>query len=83
VLALEPLRERWASFGWAVREIDGHKMADIVEALEALPFTPGRPSLVLAHTVKGKGISFIENRVDWHYRIPQGAEVEQARQELS
>jgi transketolase len=82
VLTLEPQRDRWASFGWAVREVDGHRMGAIVEALEAVPFAPGKPSLLLAHTVKGKGISFIENRVEWHYRIPEGAEVEQARQEL-
>ena len=82
VLTLEPQRDRWASFGWAVREVDGHRMGAIVEALEAVPFAPGKPSLLLAHTVKGKGISFIENRVEWHYRIPEGAEIEQARQEL-
>ena len=82
VLGLEPQRDRWASFGWAVREVDGHRMGEIVEALEAVPFAPRKPSLLLAHTVKGKGISFIENRVEWHYRIPEGAEIEQARQEL-
>jgi transketolase len=82
VLALEPQRDRWASFGWVVREVDGHRMGENVEALEAVPFAPGKPSLLLAHTVKGKGISFIENRVEWHYRIPEGAEIEQARQEL-
>jgi transketolase len=82
VLTLEPQRDRWASFGWAVRDVDGHGMGAIVEALEAVPFAPGKPSLLLAHTVKGKGISFIENRVEWHYRIPEGAEIEQARQEL-
>jgi transketolase len=82
VLTLEPQRDRWASFGWAVRDVDGHGMGAIVEALEAVPFAPGKPSLLLAHTVKGKGISFIENRVEWHYRIPEGAEIEQARREL-
>lgn len=82
VLTLEPLRERWASFGWAVREVDGHQMGAIVEALEAVPFVPNKPSLLLANTVKGKGISFIENRVEWHYRIPEGAEIELARRDL-
>lgn len=82
VLTLEPQRDRWASFGWAVRDVDGHGMRQIVEGLEAVPFAPGKPSLLLAHTVKGKGISFIENRVEWHYRIPEGAEIEQARREL-
>jgi len=82
VLTLEPLRERWESFGWAVREVDGHRMGEIVETLEAVPFALDKPSLILANTVKGKGISFIENRVEWHYRIPEGGEIEQARQEL-
>lgn len=83
VLGLEPLRERWASFGWAVQEVDGHHMGAIVAALEAVPFAPTKPSLLLANTVKGKGISFIENRVEWHYRIPEGAEIEQARRDLA
>jgi transketolase len=82
VLTLEPLRERWESFGWAVREVDGHRMGEIVETLEAVPFALNKPSLILANTVKGKGISFIENRVEWHYRIPEGTEIEKARQEL-
>lgn len=82
VLALEPQRERWSSFGWAVREIDGHNMGEIVEAFDAVPFAPGKPSLLLANTVKGKGISFIENRVEWHYRIPEGDGIVQARREL-
>jgi transketolase len=82
VLALEPLRERWSSFGWAVRELDGHRMQEVVDALEAVPFVPGKPSLLVANTVKGKGISFIENRVEWHYRIPEGEEIEQARRDL-
>jgi transketolase len=82
VLTLEPQRDRWTSFGWAVREVDGHQMGEIVESLEAVPYAPNKPSLLLANTVKGKGISFIENRVEWHYRIPEGAEIEQARRDL-
>jgi transketolase len=62
MMKLEPLAEKWKSFGWAVRAIDGHNMGAIVDALEALPFEQGRPSLVIAHTVKGKGVSFIQNR---------------------
>jgi transketolase len=62
MMKLEPLAEKWKSFGWAVRTIDGHNMGAIVDALEALPFEQGRPSLVIANTVKGKGVSFIQNR---------------------
>jgi transketolase len=61
MMSLEPLADKWAAFGWSVRRIDGHNMAEIVETLEALPFEPGRPSAIIADTVKGKGVSFIEN----------------------
>ena len=62
MMRLEPLADKWRSFGWAVRTIDGHKMNEIVDALEGLPFEQGRPSVVIANTVKGKGVSFIRNR---------------------
>jgi len=61
MMSLEPLEEKWRSFGWSVRRIDGHDMAAIVETLEALPFEPGRPSAIIADTVKGKGVSFIRH----------------------
>jgi transketolase len=57
MMALEPLAQKWAAFGWSVREIDGHDMPQIVEALEAVPFEPGRPSAIIAETVKGQGVS--------------------------
>lgn len=67
IMSLEPLVEKWRSFGWKVKEIDGHKIEEIVEALRDLPFEVNRPGIVIAHTVKGKGISFAENTHDWHY----------------
>jgi transketolase len=60
MMALEPLADKWAAFGWSVRAIDGHDMAQIVDAMDALPFQAGRPSLILADTTKGKGVSFLE-----------------------
>jgi len=66
MMGLEPLAEKWRAFGWEVREIDGHDMAAIVLALDALPFAADRPSLILAHTVKGKGVSFAEDTYLWH-----------------
>jgi transketolase len=63
---LEPLAERWRTFGWAVREIDGHDMAAIVEALDWAEQQDDRPPLILANTIKGKGISFIEGKADFH-----------------
>jgi transketolase len=79
---LEPFAAKWRDFGWAVREIDGHDPDQIVSALDAVPFEAGRPSCLIAHTVKGKGVSFMENTVLWHYRYPQGSEMRDALAEL-
>jgi len=82
VMALQPLAEKWRSFGWSVREIDGHDMAQLVDALSKLPDGSGRPVAIIAHTVKGKGVSFMEDDNNWHYRIPNRDEVEAAKKEL-
>ena len=82
VLGLEPFADKWRAFGWSVREVDGHDCRAIGEALESLPFEPGKPTCLIAHTIKGKGVSFMENSVLWHYRTPQGAEYFAAMQEL-
>jgi transketolase len=82
VLELEPFSEKWTSFGWSVREVDGHSHPDLRRALEDVPFTPGKPSCLIARTTKGKGVSFMENTVLWHYRIPRGAEFDAALKEL-
>jgi transketolase len=82
VLNLEPLAEKWRAFGWAVREIDGHAHAEIAKALSAVPFEPGKPSLVLAHTVKGKGVSFMEHQLAWHYKSPSREELALALHEI-
>jgi transketolase len=82
VLELAPFPEKWTSFGWSVREIDGHNHADLTSALQEVPFTPGKPSCVIARTTKGKGVSFMEDTVLWHYRIPQGEEFNAALSEL-
>jgi len=66
LIDLDPLADKWRAFGWEVREIDGHDLGAIVDSLEALPFTAGRPSALIAHTVKGKGVSFAENTYLWH-----------------
>ena len=82
ILSIEPLGERLRNFGWAVREIDGHDMGQIVDTLESVPFEPRKPSAVVAHTVKGKGVSFMENQAKWHYRGPTPEEAEAGRAEL-
>jgi transketolase len=66
LVGIEPLADKWRAFGWEVREIDGHNMGQVVDALDALPFNPQKPSAIIAHTVKGKGVSFAENTYVWH-----------------
>ncbi len=79
---LEPLADKFRAFGYAVREVDGNDTRALVELFEQLPFEPGKPNLVLAHTVKGKGVSFIENSHKWHHRVPSDEEYQTALQEL-
>jgi transketolase len=81
-LTLEPFADKWRAFNWNVREVDGHDPAALCACFDALPFTLDRPSVVIAHTVKGKGVSFMENQVLWHYRSPQGDELAAALEEL-
>jgi transketolase len=82
VTALAPLREKWEAFGWRACEVDGHDLEAVTEALSQPPDGTGRPLAVVAHTVKGKGVSFMEDDNNWHYRIPTAEEVQQAREEL-
>jgi transketolase len=83
VLDLEPLADKWRSFGWVTREIDGHDYAQIESTLGSIPFEPGKPSCVIAHTVKGKGVSFMENQLAWHYKSPNDDQLAQALAELN
>jgi len=71
MMALEPLEEKWHGFGWSVRRIDGHDMGLILDVLDALPFEPGRPSVIIADTIKGKGVSSIENDHMAHFNAEQ------------
>ena len=82
-LGLEPFTDKWKSFGWEVRETDGHDHAEIKNALKELPVAKDKPTVIIAHTIKGKGVSFMEkNAVLWHYRSAQGEEFEAALKEL-
>ena len=82
VLGLEPFAQQWRAFGWSAAEINGHDMLEIAAALEGVPRESGKPTLVLAHTVKGRGVRFMENNLLWHYRAPDAAELGQALAEL-
>lgn len=81
-LALEPFVDKWLSFGWDVREVDGHDHVKLKNAFNEIKNKNKKPLCVLAHTIKGKGVSFMENSVLWHYRHPQGDEYQKALDEL-
>jgi transketolase len=82
VMPVEPLADKWKAFGWNVVEIDGHDMAQVVEALESARAAQGFPTLVIANTVKGKGVSFMENKPEWHGQAPNEDQTRQALQEI-
>lgn len=82
VIGLEPFAAKWQTFGWTVLEIDGHDVAAIENALSSAPTQQGRPTCMMAHTIKGKGVSFMEGQLLWHYRTPQGEEFDRAVAEL-
>ena len=79
---LEPLADKWRSFGWAVDSMEGHDFESMSEAFSRLPLEEGRPSCLIARTVKGRGISFMENQAGWHHKVPSAKERDQAAQEL-
>jgi transketolase len=81
-LQLSPLRDKWAAFGWDAAEIDGHDIGAVARRMAAVPNGSGRPVALIAHTVKGKGVSFMEDDNNWHYRTPTAEEVIKARKEL-
>jgi transketolase len=82
-LRIEPLADKARAFGWAVREVGGHDHVELTNALANPIWEPGKPSFLIAHTTKGKGVSFMENRVEWHYKSPTANELAQALGELS
>jgi transketolase len=81
-MPIEPVADKWRAFGWHVVEIDGHNMTEIVEALEGAKTFQAMPTIIIARTIKGKGVSFMENVVDWHGKAPCREEAEQALEEI-
>lgn len=82
VIDLDPLAAKWAACNWAVEEVDGHDHAQIEAVLARIPFVAGRPSVVIAHTIKGKGVSYMEDLLKWHYSAPNADQLALALQEL-
>jgi len=81
-IGMEPLAERLRAFGWSVREVNGHDCNALLEAFAAVPFEARRPSCLIARTTKGKGVSFIEDRAEWHHHVPSDAQLAAALREL-
>jgi transketolase len=81
-LELEPFSDKWKSFGWLVIEIDGHNHLEIKKAFSQIQADKNKPTVIIANTTKGKGVSFMENKVLWHYRSPQDEEFRKAMEEL-
>jgi len=82
IMALNPLKEKWESFGWSAYDVDGHDISSLIKSLSAIPDGSGKPVAIIAHTIKGKGVSFMEDDNNWHYRIPNAEEVKFAKEEL-
>jgi transketolase len=82
ITALDPLADKWRAFGWNTLEVDGHSFDELLAALARFPNANGQPTAIIAHTVKGKGVSFMEDDNNWHYRIPTAEEVVKSKVEL-
>jgi transketolase len=83
IMNLDPLPKKFASFGWHIIEIDGHDLAQVLDALQKAKQIKGRPTVIIAHTVKGKGVSFMENNVEFHGKAPNAEQLEKALKELA
>ena len=79
---LEPLADKWRAFGWSVAEVDGHNIGQLLQEFSRIPFEPGKPSCIIAHTHKGQGVSFMRDRAAWHHKVPNAEELAAALVEL-
>ena len=81
-MQLEPLADKWRAFGWAVAEVDGHDIAQLLETFGRAPFEAAKPSCIIAHTHKGQGVSFMQDKAAWHHKVPNAEELATALKEL-
>ena len=82
VLNLDPLADKWCAFGWHVIELDGHDIGALRATFAGIPAIAGKPTVIIAHTVKGRGVSFMEDRLEWHYKSPNPEQLAQALKEI-
>ncbi len=83
VMSLDDVKARWTAFGWDVKEINGDNMQEILDAFHSMDYNNGKPHLIVSHTTKGKGVSFMENIAKWHHGVPSAEQYEQAMAEIS
>jgi transketolase len=81
-MQLEPLADKWRAFGWSVTEVDGHDIAQLLQTFSRVPFEPGKPNCIIAHTHKGQGVSFMQDKAAWHHKVPNAEELAMALKEL-
>jgi transketolase len=81
-MRLEPLADKWRAFGWSVTELDGHDYGKLLDTFARVPFEQGKPNCIIAHTHKGQGISFMQDKVAWHHKVPNAEELAMALAEL-
>jgi len=82
IMNIEPLNKKWDAFGWHVIEVDGHDFPQLLDALQKARKVKNQPTVIIAHTIKGKGVSFMENNVDFHGKAPDAEQLEKALKEL-
>lgn len=82
IMALDPLKDKWQAFGWSAYDVDGHDLDSLGRLMRNVPDGSGKPIAIIAHTIKGKGVSFIEDDNNWHYRSPNAEELAKAKAEL-
>ena len=80
---MNPLRDKWLAFGWSVVEVNGHDYGELLRVLGSVPVEPGKPTCVIANTIKGRGVSFMENKPEWHHGVPTDEQLAAAIQELT
>lgn len=83
VMKIDSVKEKLQAFGWEVREVDGHNIEELIEALNNGPFKVGKPNFIIAHTIKGKGVSYMEGNLKWHHGVPSDEQYEMALNELN
>ena len=79
---MNPMGDKWRAFGWSVVEVDGHNYGELLHVLGSVPVEPGKPTCVIANTIKGRGVSFMENKPEWHHGVPNDAQLTAAIDEL-